>query len=865
MTSFFGRLRSNAPPASPSTAVAPAKKDPNAPQPTPLEKLLAADTGPIRPDGSDKFFGFENFGSTCYCNSIIQCLYYSTPFREQVINFPVRTPQDSLIDRTSGGLPRINTDLSSAGANGQKNALSPTKQPSSSQLASPKKSGAGPGVPGGPPGTKPEENKDSPEYKKKQAMAAGPVLNMDWENSKAYGMPESLFTSLKDIFEAIIAHRSRVGVVSPQKFLEILRRENEMFRSAMHQDAHEFLNLLLNEVVENVEQFSRQAQQQQIEHESAEQSGESDSGLAVAMSPVINSVFKSNATSNTGWVHSLFEGTLTSETRCLTCENVSQRDEAFLDLSVDLEQNSSVTSCLKRFSEEEMLCERNKFHCDNCGGLQEAEKRMKVKRLPRILALHLKRFKYTEDMQRLQKLFHRVVYPYYLRLFNTTDDAEDPDRLYELYAVVVHIGGGAYHGHYVSIIKTEDRGWLLFDDEMVEPVDKAYVRNFFGGENVLACAYVLFYQETTEEAMRKEQESEGLDATTTTVSVPLEPVTTPVKTEEPPVNGHVFTPVTPVEEEREFVSLDHAASAPPPLSQSPPPRPASQPPLEHVNTFGGQPTLKTKWSESFRINHRDKEKLREEKERRASVKAAEKEQEKLAKAQRKEEEVKRKEAEHKRRDMYKKQEDEMRAVIAASKASAKEEEKTRRGSTAPNARHTSPPPAVPNGGAHREEPDAGVPPNTASTTAPSSTGSEPTGKPLKENGHSRHIHGSKSISGGLNRFRHSSISLRHKPKFFSGSGKDHNFDEAPPTPTLPPQYVNEPHTPTAETPLAPTFASPKWNPATPDRGVDSDTGEGKDLPPIPPKEGKEGKKEKKEKSYSKFSLGRKKSSMLGFG
>lgn len=78
MSSFFGRLRSNAvsapppepcrrvsltasqPPASPSTAVAPTKKDPNAPQPTPLEKLLAADTSPIRADGSDKFFGFEN-------------------------------------------------------------------------------------------------------------------------------------------------------------------------------------------------------------------------------------------------------------------------------------------------------------------------------------------------------------------------------------------------------------------------------------------------------------------------------------------------------------------------------------------------------------------------------------------------------------------------------------------------------------------------------------------------------------------------------------------------------------------------------------------------------------------------------------
>lgn len=39
--------------------IAATKKDPNAPQPTPLEKLLT-DAGPLRTDGSDKFFGMEN-------------------------------------------------------------------------------------------------------------------------------------------------------------------------------------------------------------------------------------------------------------------------------------------------------------------------------------------------------------------------------------------------------------------------------------------------------------------------------------------------------------------------------------------------------------------------------------------------------------------------------------------------------------------------------------------------------------------------------------------------------------------------------------------------------------------------------------
>jgi ubiquitin carboxyl-terminal hydrolase 9/13 len=614
-----------------------------------------------------------------------------------------------------------------------------------------------PGTPGAP-GTRPEDNKDSPEYKKKQAMAAGPVLNLDWENSQSYSMHTSLFTSLKDIFEAVIAHQSRIGVVSPNKFLEVLRRENEMFRTPMHQDAHEFLNLLLNEVVENVEQFSKQMPAT-IQNGNAVESAAASTEVAA----------KSNVT-NSGWVHELFEGTLTSETRCLTCENTSQRDEPFIDLSVDLDQHSSVTSCLRKFSEEEMLCERNKFHCDKCGGLQEAEKRMKIKRLPRILALHLKRFKYTEDLRRLQKLFHRVVYPYYLRLFNTTDDAEDPDRLYELYAVVVHIGGGPYHGHYVSIIKTQDRGWLLFDDEMVEPVDKAYVRNFFGGENVLACAYVLFYQETTLEAMQKEQEAEAAAAAKAS-----EQATASANGVTANGHGHHFplTPVTPMHDDTEqFASLDHAATAPPVTPKSAPivtngPAPPTPDPITRVGTTPSAlpnasttttstaaatepnpsavtvPIVATTISKAER-KAQEKERKAQERAQEKERKAQEKEQEKERKAAEKEQEkqliAKRREIEKRRQENHRKQEEELRAAIAASKVTKAEEDR-------------------------KAETESGT--ATPATQVQNGVGTAPPSTPGAGGvAAATHHHGGVS---SLTRFRQSSIgSLRHKPKFLSG-------------------------------------------------------------------------------------------------
>jgi ubiquitin carboxyl-terminal hydrolase 9/13 len=614
--------------------------------------MLQEDRSPVRGDGSDKFFGMENYGNTCYCNSILQCLYYSVPFRESVINYPKRTPIESLETALAQNLkyqsPEAFFEAEAAAAKAKHAAGQ-----SSSRNA-------------GVPPTQPQkpEDKDSPEYKKKVAIQTLPLLETK-DNSASYGMSESLFTSLKDIFESVVGSQSKLGVVRPHHFLEVLRRENEMFRTAMHQDAHEFLNLLLNEVVTNVEAESvKQIENFPADNTDSEQTVAVTDSSTTSTGTQVNGSTGSKTPNTTRWVHELFEGTLTSETQCLTCEKVSQRDEVFLDLSVDLEQHSSVTSCLRKFSAEEMLCERNKFHCDNCGGLQEAEKRMKIKRLPKILALHLKRFKYTEDLQRLQKLFHRVVYPYHLRLFNTTDDAEDPDRLYELYAVVVHIGGGPYHGHYVSIIKTEDRGWLLFDDEMVEPVDKSYVRNFFGDRPGLACAYVLFYQETTLEAVQREQEQEGHNPVNGVADLREDiPLSSPLNhihtyTGPPEDEAHRFTPLRTVPTAPQMSTHPEHA-----FSTSPPARPLPQIPVD------------TGASKKAEVQSR-KERAKEEKER----KAAEKEKEKADR-------LKRKELEAKRREDLKREDAEMKAVLELSKATKAEEDRKASTENGENGQH----------------------------------------------------------------------------------------------------------------------------------------------------------------------------------
>ncbi|TDZ13129.1 putative ubiquitin carboxyl-terminal hydrolase creB [Colletotrichum spinosum] len=671
MAGFFNKLKSGSATTGPATKDAPSKKagkEEPPPELTPLEKMLQK-AGPLRDDGTDKFFGLENFGNTCYCNSVVQALFYSESFRDHVINYPPLSPTDT----PNGTRPKVNVTIRPPVAKEPPNTPGAKQKGLSASESMKRRQALTAGMP--PPGapiTRPEDKPDSPEYKKKHAMIKGPILELAQENPLAYGMEECTFTGLKDIFQALIESNTRTGVLSPQRFLEIFKRDNEMFRNSMHQDAHEFYGLVLNDVISNVEANAKRIHEREAENrDGLIQSVENALGATNHAGRPGNGV----GSPGTGWVHDIFEGVLTSETKCLTCETASQRDETFLDLSIDLEEHSSVTSCLRKFSAEEMLCERNKFHCDHCGGLQEAEKRMKIKRLPKVLALHLKRFKYTEDYSRLQKLFHRVVYPYHLRMFNTTDDAEDPDRLYELYAVVVHIGGNAYHGHYVSVIKTKDRGWVLFDDEMVEPVDKHFVRNFFGDKPGMACAYVLFYQETTFEKVQAEMEAEGLEE----VKIASEAANVAHENGQPngsaPLSKQFTQPISPVDEREPMPNLAHAQTAPVKVDA---PLPESGPlvPPTPSTPASSIPSSLTRSNTAAKTEKSKDEKKREKKEQEAAEKAR-----KQAEKDKTKEKEKREREARAREQNAQKHEDELRLAIEASKKEADAKKKEMSGTT----------------------------------------------------------------------------------------------------------------------------------------------------------------------------------------
>eukprot|EP00045_Choanoeca_perplexa_P006467 m.55067 g.55067 ORF g.55067 m.55067 type:complete len:428 (-) comp13649_c0_seq31:2110-3393(-) len=324
--------------------------------------------------------GLENFGNTCYCNSVLQALYSCVPFRQAVLTYRFKDP---------------------------------AKQ-------------------------------------------------------------QNMLHALADLYYKM-GTKKRRGAIPPRHFHQMLRADNEAYNNSMQQDAQEFLNYLLNRLAELV----------------LEKNGSDPSSA--------NSSANSTESTQT-WVHEIFQGTLTNELKCMTCESVKTQNESFLDLSVDVTQNCSLTSCLRNYSSTETLCDDSKYQCETCCSKQEGQKRLRISKLPNIFAVQLKRFKYSPTLNSMQKLSWRVVHPVELRLVNVMEGAEDAERVYDLFAIVIHIGQHLSRGHYISMVKSGDH-WLLYDDDRVDQMTEDDLEIFFGHTQLQSrnnrnseTAYLLFYQ-----------------------------------------------------------------------------------------------------------------------------------------------------------------------------------------------------------------------------------------------------------------------------------------------------------------------------------------------------------------------------------
>lgn len=296
------------------------------------------------------------------------------------------------------------------------------------------------------------------------------------------------------------------GPVSPSVFVDgFIKHIAPWFKLGVQEDSHEFLRLLID---------AMQKSSKKKEAETAIKTEEDDEAKQKEYS------FR------------LFCGEVESTVTCSNCSSISSTIDPIEDIGLEVTNSSTsnyaastywrsgsssptpssltdIDTALKKFIATENL--DSGYKCEECSKVGRSTKQSKLKSLPPILTLHIKRFRYGNDTKGLSHLPSRrgpspgldnvgssgsakieghVKFPqvFDIRPY-VTDDLQEKSKsmLTRLFAVIVHSGKNSHSGHYISYVRNVAKNeWWKMDDGKVMLVSKDEVFN--------AEAYMLFYR-----------------------------------------------------------------------------------------------------------------------------------------------------------------------------------------------------------------------------------------------------------------------------------------------------------------------------------------------------------------------------------
>uniref|UniRef100_A0A1B6CBZ9 Ubiquitin carboxyl-terminal hydrolase n=1 Tax=Clastoptera arizonana TaxID=38151 RepID=A0A1B6CBZ9_9HEMI len=280
---------------------------------------------------------------------------------------------------------------------------------------------------------------------------------------------------LRKVLISLIDHQGTIkgkGAISPESLFMVIWKVVPRFRGYQQQDAHEFLRYMLDRLHTEL----------------------------LTLLPD-NPYFSLGQKERNSIVTSVFGGTLQSEVTCLNCRSESKKHDPFLDLSLDIPDKQkrskdsaddtsppcTVLDCLTSFIEIEELAETELYYCNACKSKQRSTKRFWILRLPNVLCLHLKRFRWVNSSR--TKLDTNIKFPVTALdmskfVLNDVDDRTSITNLYDLAAVIVHHGSGAGCGHY-TVFAINEGQWFHFNDSSVKPTEISVVSK--------CKPYILFY------------------------------------------------------------------------------------------------------------------------------------------------------------------------------------------------------------------------------------------------------------------------------------------------------------------------------------------------------------------------------------
>uniref|UniRef100_A0A3Q2NYC9 Ubiquitin carboxyl-terminal hydrolase n=1 Tax=Fundulus heteroclitus TaxID=8078 RepID=A0A3Q2NYC9_FUNHE len=424
--------------------------------------------------------GLRNLGNTCYMNSILQVLSHLQKFRECFLTLDLCETEELLAktNHSQGVKGVTGAVVSSAAAPLSENPL----------------------------GRMGKAGCWNPPVDKKESVPASPQdaeLVQPKEPRCSTRQQMSLCHELHTLFRVMWS--GRWTLVSPFAMLHSVWNLIPAFRGYDQQDAQEFLCELLDKV------------QQELDTEGSKRR----IVIPITKRKLSKQVLKV--------LNTIFHGQLLSQVTCLSCKHKSNTVEPFWDLSLEFperyhsrnkgsgaaahQRSCTLIEMLSKFTEMEAL-EGNIYACNHCNRrrrksshkplvLSEARKQLLIYRLPQVLRLHLKRFRWSGRNHR-EKIGVHVAFDQVLNIkpYCCPDSGHSVHRggyTYDLSAVVMHHGKGFGSGHYTAYCyNTEGGFWVHCNDSEMKVCSVEEVCN--------TQAYILFY---TQRSMHLQSETEG--------------------------------------------------------------------------------------------------------------------------------------------------------------------------------------------------------------------------------------------------------------------------------------------------------------------------------------------------------------------
>jgi len=266
---------------------------------------------------------------------------------------------------------------------------------------------------------------------------------------------DSISSNLRELFTSMLLTQQKYA--DPSVFISSLKSwDNNPINPREQQDAMEFLYILLNQLPESLK--------------------------------------------------SSFKGVQISRFSGLDQSVEEFREEEFFSIHIPIKGLTCLDESLNELLSEENLVGDNQYMSQNYGKI-DATKSVRIKSIPEVLVLQLKRFEYNYENGTRNKLYDRFEFPESINcqslMFDSSIEAN-----YELTGIVLH-SGNSLQGHYTSLVKTESC-WIDYNDMRAEIIPQ-YQDLSFGGktEEYLPSAYLLFYQRKDRE-IRKIMIDEGV-------------------------------------------------------------------------------------------------------------------------------------------------------------------------------------------------------------------------------------------------------------------------------------------------------------------------------------------------------------------